>query len=80
MSFNVIKRFRLPRLKSIKLSKFNADREGTDAMNFWRQHPRLEAISIIYGGGCWFSNEVDDSLLPNLRHLKVRVKLVLFVI
>lgn len=71
MDFNVITRFRFPRLKFIKLSKFNSDPKGKEAMSFWRQHPHLEGISIIMGRGRWFSDEVDSSFLPDLWHLKV---------
>ncbi|KJA15417.1 hypothetical protein HYPSUDRAFT_72088 [Hypholoma sublateritium FD-334 SS-4] len=72
LNFSVITRFHFPQLKSIKLSEFSANRDGKEAMSFWRQHPRLEGISIIMGEGRWFSEEVDSSLLPNLRHLKAK--------
>lgn len=39
MDCSVITRFHVPRLKSIKLAKFSADREGTKAMTFWKKHP-----------------------------------------
>lgn len=79
INFSVITCFHFPQLKSIKLSEFSADREGKEAMSFWRRHPRLEGISIILGGGRWFSDEVDSSLLPNLRHLKVNTQAVRFI-
>ena len=68
---NLIIRFQFPNLKSIKLSDFCAFHDGSKTMNFWRLHPKIEGISIMECMGRWFTNEVDSSLLPKLRHLKV---------
>ena len=79
INFSLIMRFQFPRLKSIKLSEFSADHDGKKAMAFWRTHHRLESVSIIQGVGRWFSDDVDSSLLPNLRHLKVNTQVICFV-
>ena len=73
---NLIMRFHFPNLKSIKLGQFCSVNDGREAMNFWRQHPKIESISIIKCMGRWFTNEVDSPFLPNLRHLKVNIHFI----
>ena len=66
-----ILKFYFPNLKSISLEAFHADTDGAVAMAFWIKHPQIEAISLVRCSGVWFDEEINTSLLPNLRHLEV---------
>ena len=67
-----IMKFHFPNLKSISLEAFDTDTDGAVAMAFWVKHPLIEAISLVRCSRRWFDDEINTSLLPNLRHFKVR--------
>ncbi|KAF9481013.1 hypothetical protein BDN70DRAFT_573303 [Pholiota conissans] len=65
----------LPNLRWLRLCMF-VPGDLPEVMGFFRRHEQLESLSLMYSSisflysGQWFSDNVEDQFLPNLKHLK----------
>ncbi|PPQ96047.1 hypothetical protein CVT26_004680 [Gymnopilus dilepis] len=60
-----------PRLRSLTLGMFSVP-NTEQAMHFWRRHPSIEILRLRDSDHTshWFSSDIPDDLLPNIKHLE----------
>ncbi|KAF9475713.1 hypothetical protein BDN70DRAFT_954880 [Pholiota conissans] len=64
--------FEFPNLKWLRLHWFASYKDTTKVMAFFDRHPQLESLSLLDCMHTWFSKDVREGFLPNLKHLKAR--------
>ena len=64
--------FKFPNLKWLRLLWFASFNDTPKVMAFFDRHPQLESLSLLDCMHTWFSKDVREGFLPNLKHLKVR--------
>ncbi|KAJ3509938.1 hypothetical protein NLJ89_g4951 [Agrocybe chaxingu] len=75
VSVSPIFAFDFPSLRSLSLATLSL---GTteEAMAFWERHPTIEYLNIVDADwkAPWFTNNLPNSFLPRLKHLKAHFK------
>ncbi|KAF9477157.1 hypothetical protein BDN70DRAFT_922796 [Pholiota conissans] len=61
-----------PHLKWLRLDWFGTGNDVSSITDFFRRHPQLESLSLLDCQGEWFSNDIGEGFLPNLKHLQAR--------
>jgi hypothetical protein len=73
-NINFLLPLHFPNLKWLSLSGFAASQNvHAEIMAFFERHPQLESLSLAHCLNMCFKTQVEVRVLPNLRHLKVRI-------
>ncbi|KAF8188118.1 hypothetical protein BJ912DRAFT_969248 [Pholiota molesta] len=69
---NLVLCYDFPNLQWLRLQEFDSKNETSKIMAFFKRHPQLAGLSLVNCVNNWFSDDVKEGFLPNLKHLKAR--------